>query len=292
MPVAGAVELARSLDLELRGTPVAKRTWAVTLANNTLEGNPPTDQEILTACGIDNWGVPHPTTTTLRLKKLSIAERYQDSPYHVQVVAEYGVCTSNDLFAPLSRTAEWAFDAQPAQVAAFYYYDGLDKKPLTNSANDFFEGVVTDESMIRATIQKNYQSLPSSQIMAQNCVNNADYLGLPQYTWKVAAVKAAFTREVYNNVEYSYWAADIELLYRQTGWNLRLPDVGWNFIDQSSGQKRRAMVFDFQNGEWIASPNPVGLNGSGGQANGVPFLLDRRVNPEANFTNLFGTPPA
>lgn len=290
MPVVSAVELARSLDLELRGTPVAKRTWAVTLPDNTLQNNPPTEDEIWTECGLSDWGTPHPSITALKLKKLSIAERYQDSPYHVQVVAEYGICTANDLLDPLSRTADWSFDGQPAQVPAFYYYDGQTQKPLTNSAYDFFEGLVTDESMIRATIQKNYATLPGSQIAAQNCVNDAQYLGLAQHSWKVAAVKAAFTREVYNNVEYSFWATNIELLYRQTGWNLRIPDVGWNFLD--GGQKRRAMVFDFQNGEWVASANPVGLNASGNQTNGEPNLLNRRVNPEADFSNLFGNPPA
>jgi len=290
MPVASATELARSLDLELGGRPVARRTWAVTLANNTLDGTPPTETEILVECGLDNWGALHPTLTAYGLRKASVTERMQDSPYHVQVVAEYGVCTDNELLTPLSRTAEWTFDAQPAQVPALYYFDGSTKKPLTNSANDYFEGLTTDEQMIRATIVKNYAALPSSQILAQNCVNNSTYLGLPQYTWKVAAVKATYTKEVYNNVVFTYWATQVELLYRQTGWNLQLPDVGWNYLE--GGQRRRAMVFDNQNDEWIASPNPVGLNGSGGQTLGVPALLDRRVNPEANFTSLFGNTPA
>jgi len=63
--------------------------------------------------------------------------------------------------------------------------------------------------------------------------------------------------------------------------------VGFNFI--AGGEKRRAMVFDFQNGEWIASPNPVGLDGSGGQTLGAPAILTRRVNPRADFST-FGTP--
>jgi hypothetical protein len=71
---------------------------------------------------------------------------------------------------------------------------------------------------------------------------------------------------------------------------LFLPDVGWNFID--GGQKRRAMVFDFQNGEWVASANPVGLNGSGGMNfTNFPFINERRVCEEVNFSPLFGTPP-
>jgi hypothetical protein len=87
----------------------------------------------------------------------------------------------------------------------------------------------------------------------------------------------------------SYWQATAELHYRQSGHNLQLPDIGWNFL--GGGQKRRAMVFDFENSEWIASPNPVGLDGSGGLTLGVPAILNRRVNPEANFSSIFGTPP-
>jgi hypothetical protein len=66
--------------------------------------------------------------------------------------------------------------------------------------------------------------------------------------------------------------------------------VGWNYL--SGGQKRRAMVFDFENGEWVASANPVGLDGSGNQTSGQPAVLQRRVNQVANFTTLFGTPPS
>jgi hypothetical protein len=78
-------------------------------------------------------------------------------------------------------------------------------------------------------------------------------------------------------------------MYRQTGWVLQLPDVGWNYL--RDGQKRRAMVFDFENGEWVASANPVGLY-LGEQVSGQPDVLPRRVNQVANFTTLFGTPPS
>jgi hypothetical protein len=102
-------------------------------------------------------------------------------------------------------------------------------------------------------------------------------------------VNATYTIEAHNNNVYTYWATTCELLYRESKWNLQLPDVGWNFI--GGGQKRRAMVFDFENGEWVASANPVALNGSGGQSSGFPAILERRVNSEANFGDLFGTPP-
>jgi hypothetical protein len=174
-------------------------------------------------------------------------------------------------------------------VPAFYYWDGTTRRPLVNSANDYFEGLATEEQIVRATIKKNYTNFPASQMQATNKINSGDYFGCPAHSWKVAGVNATYTIESYNNVVYTYWATTCEILYRESKWNLQLPDVGWNFM--GGGQKRRAMVFDFQNGEWVASANPVALDGSGGQSSGFPAILERRVNAEANFSTLFGTPP-
>jgi hypothetical protein len=205
------------------------------------------------------------------------------------VVAEYGLITVNELAAPLFRTAEWTFAAEPSQVPAFYYWDGTTRRPLVNSANDYFEGLTTEEQIVRATIKKNYANFPASQMQATNKINSGNYFGCPAHSWKVAGVNATYTIESHNNNVYTYWSTTSEILYRESKWNLQLPDVGWNFI--GGGQKRRAMVFDFQNGEWVASANPVALDGSGGQSSGFPAILERRVNAEANFGNLFGTPP-
>lgn len=290
MPIATSNELARTLEGELGGNVVAKRQWAITLTNNTLEGNPPTESEIATHLSLDNWGVAHPTLSHLGLRKVTLTERHEDSPYHVLVVAEYGSVTANELLAPTSRDSEWSFESQPSQVPALYYWDGTTRRPLTNSANDYFEGLTTEEQMVRATVRKNFSAFPRDQMAATNSVNAGIYFGCPVHSWKVAGVNTSYVREIYNAVAYNYWATTCELVYRQSGWNLQLPDVGWNFI--GGGQKRRAMVFDFQNAEWVASPNPVALDGSGGQSSGLPAILERRVSPEANFSTLFGTPPS
>lgn len=293
MGVASSAELARTLETELGGVPVAKRTWAVTLSDNTLQGSATTEQEIFTHLGLDNWGSQHSGALSfLKLRKVTVTERYGDSPYHVLVVAEYGLVTANELLAPTSRTAEWSFESKPSQVAALYYYDDETdaRKPLTNSAYDYFEGLTTDEQLVHATMKKNYNNFPTAQMAATNSVNQGPYFGGATHSWKVAGVNTTYTVELYNNVQYNYWATQCELIYRQSGWNLQLPDVGWNFI--GGGQKRRAMVFDFQNGEWIASPNPVALDGEGAQTAEAPAILERRLSPEANFSELFGTPPS
>lgn len=290
MGIATVTELARTYEADISGRPVAKRTFAVTLTNDTLEGSPPTETELVVACQVDNWGTAHPGIPAIGLRKVTITERFQDSPYHVQLVAEYGPGTSDELLSPTLRPARWIFDAQPSEIPALFYYDGSTRRPLTNSAHDFFTGLTTSEQIIKATISKNYATFPSAQVNAQNSVNSASYLGCPQHSWKVVGVRTEQVVEIYNLVQVDYWATQVEIHYRQSGWNLQLPDVGWNYL--AGGQKRRAMVYDFENDEWVASANPVGLDGSGNQTLGVPALLDRRVNPEANFVQLFGQPPS
>lgn len=292
MGVASYRELARTFETELGGNPVAKRTWAVTLSDDTLQGNPPNEIDILSTIGLDNWGQQHSDSlTAFKLRKVSITERYSDSPYHVLVVADYGLVSANELLNPTARAAEWTFESKPSQVAALYYYDDEDvRHPLTNSAYDYYEGLTTDEQLVHATMKKNYSNFPTAQMAATNSVNQAPYFGCATHSWKVAGVNTTYTMELYNNVQHNYWATQCELIYRQSGWNLQLPDVGWNFI--GNGQKRRAMVFDFENGEWIASPNPVALDGEGAQTAGAPAILERRVCPEADFSGLFGTPPS
>lgn len=296
MGVASSNELARTFENELGGSPKAVRTWAVTLTNDTLANNPTTHLTIISHLGLDNYGTQHPdiANSWFGLRKVVVTERFQDSPYHVQVVAEYGVISSNELLNPTQRAAEWSFESQPSEVPALYYWDDTTRRPLVNSANDYFEGLTTQEQMVRATVRKNYANFgqsngPGDLVAATNKINSGIYLGCPVHTWKVAGVNTSYVTEIYNNVSHQYWATSSEIVFRQSKWNLFLPDVGWNFI--GGGQKRRAMVFDFENGEWVASANPVALDGSGAQSGGLPAILERRVNEEADFSALFGVPP-
>jgi hypothetical protein len=294
MAIVSSKELARTFEREVGKPAIVKRRFVVVLSDDTLTTTRPTELEMVnSALGISGdvvYGVAHPTIGGWKSRKILINEGFENSPYHVEVVVEYGVVLANELLAPVDRAAVWQFEASAGDYPALFYYDGSTRYPLTNSAYDYFPGLMTQESIVRATVQKNFAAFPSSWYTANNKVNSDGYLGCNPGTLRVGGIATNYVTEVFGTSEVSYWSATATILYRESGHALRLPDIGWNFID--GGQKRRAMVFDFQNSEWVASPNPVGLNGSGAQTGGAPAILERRVNPETSFVSIFGTAPS
>jgi hypothetical protein len=290
MSVSSFRELGRTLEGEVGGTTVAKRRFVVILDDNATVA-PTATLAVISAVGGGTWGVAHPEFSFLGLRKATMAENFGDNPYHVEVTLEYGVIASNLLLSPLSRPAEWVFESVPGdQLPALFFFEGTTKRPLTNSAYDFFEGLTVPESLTRATITKNYAGRPDGIINSFGFLNSDTFSGAAIHHCKHEGSKVEKVEELWGNVRYNYWRAESQVLFRPSGWNLQLPDVGFNFI--SGGQKRRAMVFDFENGEWVPSPNPLGLNGSGALTGGYPTILERRVLPETSFSGLFGSPPA
>ena len=102
-------------------------------------------------------------------------------------------------------------------------------------------------------------------------------------------ISGEFQQEMVGTSLVEYWQITATLMYRQSGWDLLLPDMGFNAL--VGGQKRRVMTFDFENSEWIPSPVPMGLDGSGNQTFGAPAILTRRVFREVDFDTYFGNPP-
>lgn len=291
MSAASVKELPRKNVYEVGKPRQLVREFVVVLSDDTIT-NPTSESGIFSSAGIPDIGAAHPTYTGYRARKITYAEGHDGSPYHTKVTVEYGVILANELLSPTSRENVWDFEGTPGEVPAFYYYDGDGNgtmRPLTNSAYDYFQGLTTQEQLVVARVTKNFASLPTSWIGSQNFVNDSTYLGCPAHSWKVARVKVAQAEEEFGGGISRYWQATADLHYRQSLHNFQLPDVGFNFI--SGGQKRRCMVFDYENSEWIPSPNPVGLDGSGAQTGGAPAVLNRRVNPVADFQALFGNPP-
>jgi hypothetical protein len=291
MAVISHRELPRTFDRRFGERFVAERRFVVTVDDNGC-----TAQEAYTAAGVPNLFALHPEHP-IRLVEAEYQEHFEDSRYHNLVIARYGgdIQTDPDQFlAPTLRPAKWSFQTQGTTVPALFYYDqggNNSTAPLTNSANDYFSGLTTDEAQCKVVIQENRTNFPSPlAISLTNTINSTSWIGGATHCWKCQGINGELKFEVFGETLYRYWSVTAELLYRQTGWPLQLPDVGFNFI--GGGQKRRAVVFDFENAEWVASANPVGLDGSGGITLGAPAILTRRVHREVDFNSFFASPPA
>lgn len=294
MSVVSTKELARTYEQEVTRPMIAKRRFVCVLSDNTTAGGSTTFNEIVMAClGSLAWGQTHPDLTSWKFRKGWVNEGYEGSPYHVEAVFEYGTVRDEEILHPTSRPSVWSVEGSQGEAPALYYYYGSGNNttyPLTNSAYDFYPGLTTEEAVARITIKKNFSNFPTSWMAAMNSVNSDVYFGMPVHAGKVANVSTSYAYEEFGGTIIKYWETTATIAYRQTGHKLLLPDVGYNYI--SSGEKRRAMVFDFQNSEWVPSPNPIGLNGYGAPSpTGNPAILPLRVNPETSFATLFGTPP-
>jgi hypothetical protein len=260
----------------------------------TTDGPTPT-QTVLATIGIFH-GTPHPEYGYLLCTEGNLNELDR---FHVEVVYRYEVPatgTEDSDPNPLARADVWSFSTGGAAVPALAYYEGSGNgnvRALVNSAFDFFEGAMTEESELRATITGNRALFPVGVATSvTNAVNSDAYLGAAIYQWKCQGISAQQQVEVVNGAEIKYWSVSVELAYRQSGWRLMLPDIGWNYLE--GGEKKRAYVKSPPpESENVASSNPVALNSNGSlkSPGTAPNILYRRVHKEVAFVPLFGTPP-
>jgi len=287
MAILKTQEMPRTGEWRFGESPELTRRFIITVDTPGTT----TPAQVSERLGID-IGTRHPEYSDVPCVQVSIQENYEDSPYHIEFVAVYNVPESGvDNPNPLLRPSVWKFETSGQAVPALFYYFGGTKFPLTNSAYDFFEGLTTDEAYTKVTITSNIRSFPSGLATAvTNRINNQNYLFGNPHTWKCQGITGEYKREIVQNRVVEYWQATSVLMFRMSGWDLQLPDMGFNYI--GGGQKRRVMTFDFENAEWIPSPVPMGLDGNGAQTFGAPAILVRQVYEEANFAQFFGAPPA
>jgi hypothetical protein len=282
-------ELPRVATHLIGASPEYERRFIATL--NTPDTNAAL---VVSTIGATHYS-SHPEYAYARCYDLTYNEGYEGNRYWVEVVAKYKIPEAewekSDLL-PWLRPDVWKFQTQGVGVPALTYYDGTTQKPLTNSAGDYFEGLTVDEAQQKITITSNRQQFPSSLAAAvTNCINDGGYLGFAQDCVKVQGISGEQATEQVNGQEVRFWKITSELLGRQTGWNLLLPDIGFNYI--VGGEKKRADVKG-PDSEMVASANPIALNGSGGKQTGdtLPAILTRRVYKRITMSSYFGTPPS
>jgi len=285
----GIFEQGRESTHLLGSSPEYTRTLRVVMLSARSSA------EIVALCGVSH-GSPHPENPNATVFSVEAQEQIseEDGSLVAVVTAKYKVSESENEWDPLpwERGDVWKFATQGVAVPALTYYQGTTPTPLTNSAGDFFEGVTVDEAQQKITITGNRQAFPSALAAAiTNCVNDAPYLGFATNCVKVQGISGEAASEVVNEQTVWFWKVTVELLARQSGWNLLLPDIGFNYID--GGVKKRATVKG-PDGEDIASANPVALNGNGGLQQGgqLPAILDRRIYKQITMSTYFGTPPS
>lgn len=292
MGVIAQRELARTAKHLLGQPPEFQRRFVATLDDPNTNA-----RAIAIACGCLH-GAPHPEVSAAICLDIEVNEQYEGNRYWTELVAKYSI-PSNDVSAqdttllPWLRPPVWKFITQGVAVPALYYWDGSTQRPLTNSAGDYFEGLQVDEAQQKVVIESNRQTFPSALAAAiTNCVNSTTYLGFGTDGVKVQGISGERASEEVDGNPVYYWKVTAELLCRQSGWNLFLPDVGYNYIE--NGQKKRAWVIGPPpDNTKVASANPIGLNGSGAMVTGgtLPAVLSRRVYKRISMADYFGTPP-
>jgi hypothetical protein len=279
-------ELPRVNTQRIGESPQLERRFVATLNNPDTPAS-----TVITTIGC-TFGSVHPDVTFALCYEVEVNEAYEGNRYWHEAIARYAIPDVQGRSAallPWLRPDVWKFSTQGVAVPALFYYDGSTQKPLVNSANDYFEGLTVDEAQQKITIQSNRQAFPSALAAAvTNTVNGGAYLGFAADCVKVQGISAEPAVELVNGQEARYWKITSELLARQTGWNLLLPDVGFNYLD--GGVKKRATVKG-PDSEDLPSSNPIALNGSGALATGLPAILTRRVYRQVSMSQYFGTPP-
>jgi hypothetical protein len=281
--------IPRTFSHKFGESPTAEIKYHVTTTG------PVTTQAVLDFVGIKH-GTAHPEYGYLLCSEGACTELDR---FHVEVTYSYSVPaigTQDSDPNPLARADIWSFSTGGAAVPALAYFHGSgngDVRALVNSAFDFFEGAMTEESELRATISGNRAVFPVGvATQVTNAVNVDAYLGAQQYQWKCQGISGQQQVEVVNGVELKYWSVSVELAYRQSGWRLMLPNVGYNYLE--GGKRERAYVLDPEDKTTkLPSSNPIALNENGSikSAGTAPDILYRRVHREVAFQPFFGTPP-
>lgn len=288
--------LPRTFSHRFGESPTAERRFSATLTE------PVAHQSILDAIGIKH-GSGHPEYSYLLCTEGSVTETDR---HHAEITYRYEVPQVGiEEFQenPIARPDVWSFTTGGVAVPAFVYYPQAGNsvvKTLVNTAGDFFEGVTTEESEIRCTIAGNRPTFPLALAAdVTNSINSQPFLGGSSHTWKCAGIGGQQQVEVVNGSQVKYWSVSVELIYRQSGWKLQLPNVGWNYVQ--SGEKRRAWVWHDPPSGGVreavpaSTPQPLQADGSLQVANpgesNPPSILQRRVHRELPFATYFGQPP-
>ena len=281
--------LPRTFEHKLGSAPSATRQF-----NLTTDGPTPA-QAILDSIGIYH-GSSHPEYPYLRCTNGAV-----DEPdfYHATVTYTYELPQQNPnqyTPNPLQQPDVWKFSTSMVTQPAVKYFEGTSNgqlKPLTNSAGDIIEGVTGTTGELKVSITGNRANFPVGMaLQVTGAVNSDNYAGAFPYTWLCQGISVEPQTELVDGNAIFFWRVSVNLVYRASGYIKYLPDIGMHVVGKS-GKKERGTVYSKEQGIYVASSAPVALNPDGSQKEfgTAPDILERRLNPAANFSSYFGNPP-
>lgn len=292
--------LPRTLSHRFGEKPTAVRNWSVTTDGATNHA------AVIAATGVVMLA-GHPEYGFLKLTEFAINEV---DVFHVEVQLTYTVPPEAEE-NPLAREDIWHFSTGGTSVVGTKYYEGegnLNKIGLKNTAGDMYEGIMIPEGETRATITGNRELFPLGDArQVTNSVNDRTWAGCAKHAWFCSGISGEYASEMVDEVEVEYWKITVELIFRASGHNLLLPNVGFHYIKPGNPpQRMRAYVRSLSdpldsNSEVITVPStmPVPLKDDGDiddvidqspEARG-PKINEFRVYREFDFSLVFGDPP-
>jgi len=294
--------LPRTLSHRFGEKPTAVRNWSVTTDGATNHA------AVIAATGVVMLA-GHPEYGFLKLTEFAINEV---DVFHVEVQLTYTVPPEAEE-NPLAREDIWHFSTGGTSVVGTEYYEGegnepANRSPLRNTAGDMYEGIMIPEGETRATITGNRELFPLGDArQVTNSVNDRTWAGCAKHAWFCSGISGEYASEMVDEVEVEYWKITVELIFRASGHNLLLPNVGFNYIKPGNPpQRMRAYVRSLSdpldsNSEVITVPStmPVPLKDDGDiddvidqspEARG-PKINEFRVYREFDFSLVFGDPP-
>jgi hypothetical protein len=190
-----------------------------------------------------------------------------DDPRKWLVVAQYA--GTDD---PLAQPHDVEWDTVPYQEALLEEVEALPPnelpRPIVNGAGDpFAEGVMTDADRYTVTIVKNVINFNALETQKYHNSVNAETVfatqhppGFPAGTAKIK-IKAKRIRRS-GNTDF-YWRVTAVVEMDERGWDARVRDVGWHYLDPETGSKRKLDQHPRYAG-WgpPAAPQPLGAEGT------------------------------
>ena len=267
MAVLGVREiLPRTYEHRMGDSPTAGRVVAVTV------DQPTATSAILETLGVSH-GDPHPDHTGLVCNGISVDETDRQ---HVTVTLSYGVSDKREDedpdTPPWLQPDQWSFGASNSTVPCMTHYAKVGIvanaiKSLVNAAGDQIHGITRAEGELKISITGSRLTLDLASYKGfVNAINDRTWAGFPAHTVQCVGFSAAPARLEFQGEVVDYWQITFELMYRQSTFNIWLPNVGWHVLVDGKKQRAWSYVKDDDTGALIKvpSPHPVSLNMNGG----------------------------